>query len=178
MYEYSAWANERILAGATRLSGEQYRAEEGASFGGVHDTLVHTMSAQWIYLARWTGTSPSAPLDSRAFPDLAAVRQRWDRIEADTREFIAGLADGDLLRAVEYVNTDGERWAYPLWQQMLHQVNHATQHRSEVAMVLTRFGQSPGWLDFLYFLDLQAAAKRPAGTPPASAADRGGEAGA
>jgi len=42
---------------------------------------------------------------------------------------------------------------------MLHQVNHGTQHRSEAAMVLTRFGRSPGLLDFLYYL-----AVRPAGS--------------
>jgi uncharacterized damage-inducible protein DinB len=35
---------------------------------------------------------------------------------------------------------------------MLHQANHATQHRSEVAMVLTEFGYSPDWLDFIRYL--------------------------
>ena len=42
-------------------------------------------------------------------------------------------------------------------QQMLHQANHATQHRSEAALLLTRAGASPGWLDFLVFLDERAA---------------------
>ena len=55
-----------------------------------------------------------------------------------------------------YVNFQGETWTYPLWQQLLHQVNHATQHRSEVAAQLTRFRHSPGWLDFLVYLDEQA----------------------
>jgi uncharacterized damage-inducible protein DinB len=51
----------------------------------------------------------------------------------------------------------GERWAYPLWQQVLHQVNHATQHRSEIAATLTRFGHSPGDLDLLIFIDESGA---------------------
>jgi uncharacterized damage-inducible protein DinB len=60
---------------------------------------------------------------------------------------------------VEYSNPAGERWAYPLWQQMVHQVNHGTQHRSEAAVMLTQFGHSPGWLDFLYFIDLQGGGR-------------------
>jgi uncharacterized damage-inducible protein DinB len=35
--------------------------------------------------------------------------------------------------------------------------NHATQHRSEAAMLLTKLGHSPGWLGLLYFVDLEAA---------------------
>lgn len=157
MYDYNAWANRRILETSARLSVDQLRADGGASFGSIHDTLVHIMGGQWIFLARWKGTSPAAYLDPQAFPDRAAILKRWESLERETREFVEALGESDLVRVVEYVNTQGERWAYPLWQQMIHQVNHATQHRSEVAMVLTRLGHSPGWLDFLYFIDLRTA---------------------
>jgi hypothetical protein len=39
----------------------------------------------------------------------------------------------------------------PLWQCLAHVVNHGTQHRSEAAMVLTHWGQSPGELDLIYY---------------------------
>ena len=85
---------------------------------------------------------------------------RWETIERDTQGFVARLTDADLGRVVAYTNMQGERWAYPLWQQMIHQVNHATQHRSEAAMMLTKLGRSPGLLDLLYFVDVEAAAAR------------------
>jgi uncharacterized damage-inducible protein DinB len=157
MYAYSTWANARILDAAERLTPEQRRADGGASFSSVHATLVHILAAQWLYLERWKGTSPPSMPGPDEFADLAAIRERWTQIERETEQFLAGVSDDDLARVVAYLNTEGERWAYPLWQQMLHQVNHATQHRSEAAMLLTRFSQSPGWLDFLYYLDLKAA---------------------
>jgi uncharacterized damage-inducible protein DinB len=157
LYRYSGWANARILDTAAQLSPEQFLAACGASFDSVRDTLVHTMGGQWIYLERWQGRSPGAMLDPQEFPDLASVRVRWDRIERDTQAFVAELSDARLARVVEYTNIEGQAWAYPLWQQMIHQVNHATQHRSEAAVMLTQFGFSPGWLDFLHFIDVRGA---------------------
>jgi len=154
MYRYNTWANDRVLDTAVELSADEYRSPGGASFDSVHATLVHIMGAQWLWLSRWQGVSPSALPPADAFPDLTALRRRWAEIEADTQAFLAALAEPQLERVIEYRNFEGERWAYPLWQQMLHQVNHGTQHRSEVAMLLTRFGHSPGWLDFLYFIDV------------------------
>jgi uncharacterized damage-inducible protein DinB len=157
MYRYNAWANARILDTAARLTPAQLIAPGGASFDSVRDTLVHTMNAQWLYLERWHGRSPRAWPAVGAPPDVASIRGRWDEIEHETQAFVAGLTEGRAAEAVAYTNMEGERWAYPLWQQMLHQVNHATQHRSEVAMVLTNLGHSPGWLDLLYFIDREQA---------------------
>ena len=157
LYDYNAWANARILDTAAMLTPAQILAPGGASFDSVRDTLVHTMNAQWLYLERWQGRSRREVPEAAAFPDLAAIRARWDQVERDTRAFVTALDDGRLAVAVGYTNMQGEPWAYPLWQQMIHQVNHATQHRSEAAVLLTQLGHSPGWLDLLYFVDLRNA---------------------
>lgn len=157
LYDYNAWANARILDTAATLTPEQLLAPGGASFDSVRDTLVHTMGAQWLYLERWNGRSPRAMPEPAAFAGLAAIRARWDAVEHDTQAFVAALDDARLAAVVEYTNFQGEAWTYPLWQQMIHQVNHATQHRSEAAVLLTQLGHSPGWLDLLHFVDLRNA---------------------
>ena len=159
LYRYNTWANARIVEAAATCTPAQLHEPGGASFDAVHDTLVHTLGAQWLYLERWHGRSPRAMPAPAEFADLAAVRARWDTIERDTQTFVGALTDARLGETIAYTNFQGERWAYPLWQQMIHQVNHATQHRSEAAMLLTRLGHSPGWLDLLYFVDLEAAGR-------------------
>jgi uncharacterized damage-inducible protein DinB len=156
LYRYNDWANARIVAAAGRLSAEQLSSPGDAGHGSVRETLVHIMAAQWIWLARWNGSSPTSMPSAAEFPDLVSIRRRWEQIDADTRTFVAAQTDDDLARVVAYRNMRGERWAYPLWQQVVHQVNHATQHRSEIAAVLTRHGQSPGDLDLLIFVDESA----------------------
>ena len=155
LYDYNTWANARILDTAAALTPVELLAPGGASFDSVRDTLVHTMGAQWLYLERWQGRSPRALPEAAAFGDLAAIRARWGEIEHDTQSFLAGLDDSRLAADLAYVNAKGETWTSPLWQQMVHQVNHATQHRSEAAVLLTQMGHSPGWLDLLYFVDLR-----------------------
>jgi uncharacterized damage-inducible protein DinB len=157
LYEYNGWANTRILETAAALSPAQLIAPGGASFDSVRDTLVHTMGAQWLYLERWQGRAPRALPEAAGFLDLAAIRTRWDALERDTQAFVESLDDARLGADFSYVNTQGETWTYPLWEQMIHQVNHATQHRSETAVLLTKMGHSPGWLDLLYFVDLRNA---------------------
>jgi uncharacterized damage-inducible protein DinB len=154
LYDYNTWANQRILETAAQLTPKELIAKRGASYESVRDTLVHTMSAQWIWLARWKGGSPTAYLDPKQFPDLDSIRRRWDELERETRAFVDALTEGELDRVVSYQNTRGETYAYPLWQMMVHQVNHATQHRSEAAALLTEFGHSPGDLDYLVYIDV------------------------
>src|SRR5881409_3386608 len=95
LYRYNAWATARILERAARLRPDELAAPSGASFSSVRETLVHIMAAQWIWLARWQGTSPTSLLDG-GFPDVASQRE--------TQRFVAGLTDADLAKVVEYRN--------------------------------------------------------------------------
>ena len=153
LFDYSAWANRRILDAAEGLSREQFTAPAGLDYGSLRGTLVHILSAETTWRKRCQeGISPSSPLVEDAFPTLAALRERWSEAEQAMRAFLMSLTDDDLQRTVHYRTTKGVQGQNPLWQLLLHVVNHGTQHRAEAAITLTQHGCSPGDVDLILFL--------------------------
>ena len=45
--------------------------------------------AEWVWLNRWKGNSPSDALNAEDYPDLASIRKYWLQIEAERNEFLA-----------------------------------------------------------------------------------------
>ena len=152
LFDYNYWVNERILETAAGLSPEQFTAPGPVSHGSLRDTLYHTMGAEWAWRLRCQGSSPQKMLSLDDFPDLESLKRRWDEEEDAMRAYLSGLADDDLVSTVKYTNPQGEQFERPLWQILLHVINHGTQSRSEAAVLLTQFGHSPGDLDYMIFL--------------------------
>ena len=152
LFDYNYWVNERILATAAGLSPEQFTAPGPVSHGSLRDTLVHTLSAEWAWRQRCEGSSPEALLSQEDFPDLKSLARRWKEEEESMRTFLAALTDEDLASIIRYTRTGGTWIETPLWQILLHVINHGTQSRSEAAVILTQFGHSPGDLDYMIFL--------------------------
>jgi len=153
LFDYGAWANRRILDAAEGLSQEQFTAPAGLDYGSLRGTLVHILSAETTWRKRCQeGISPSNPLVEDAFPTLAALRERWSEAEHAMAAFLASLTDDDLQRIIHYRTTKGAPYENPLWQLLLHVVNHGTQHRAEAAITLTQHGCSPGDVDLIVFL--------------------------
>ncbi len=98
------------------------------------------MAAEWIWLARWKGTSPKALLNPADFPDFASVKARWAEVEGDLMEFVNQMSQDALEQVINYTNTRGETWRYPLRQLMQHLVNHSSYHRGQVTTMLRQPG--------------------------------------
>jgi len=153
LYEFNRWANAQVLNAVSVLEPEEWTRNLRNSFPSVRDTLVHILWAEWIWLTRWKGVSPKLIFDPAEFPTVTALRTRWSDVEREQAEFIAGLSEASLRTVIEYVNTKGESFAYPLWQMLQHVVNHSTYHRGQITMMLRQLGATPVATDFLVFYD-------------------------
>lgn len=152
LYAYNRWANRRILEAAARLTPEELARDLGSSFPSVLGTLAHVLSAEWIWLERWRGTSPPGLPDDWDLSGLDLVRARWAGVEADQRAFVEGLDEAALDRVIAYRNTAGAPFENPLGQLLRHLVNHSTYHRGQVVTMLRQLGAAAVATDYVVYL--------------------------
>ena len=155
LYDYNAWANRRSLDACAPLAAEQFSKQIASSFPSVRETLLHIMHAEWLWLERWLGRSPSGPPPGE-IADLAAVRLRWNTVESDLLRYVRGLTAADLDRVVHYRNTKGHAFSNPMWQMLQHLINHGTYHRGQIVTLLRQLGAAPLSTDLIAFYREQA----------------------
>jgi uncharacterized damage-inducible protein DinB len=160
MYEYDNWATTHIIDTAAQVTPEQLNAPGTAGHGSIRETLIHLIATSRAWLSAWDGllTYEEAMLNRLApddYPDISAVQALWSEVGERVLTFARGVTEEDMQR----VTTFDLPWDAPgspsrsltLWQMMFQVINHGTQHRSEIAAMLTDDGHSPGMIDFVFY---------------------------
>ncbi len=168
LYDYNDWADARILAACARVSPEQYAAQNsfGFGWGGLRATMVHMLDNIWQWRITLQGyykepladnaAYDATELHEDAFPTLAALQERWITEQREMQAYLDTLTEETLNRTIRYIIPGAVR-EYVVWHIMMGALDHATQHRSEAAALLTGYGQSPGDFDLTMFLNKRAS---------------------
>jgi uncharacterized damage-inducible protein DinB len=140
LLEYTVWANHRVMRAAAVLEPEAFRRDLQTSHGGVRGTLTHTMGAEWIWLERWKGVSPTRGIDESDFPTIVELRDRWTVIEEHRDSWFRSLPEDAPADIVNFSTLDGRPFSTPLWQLVQHTANHSTYHRGQIITMLRQLG--------------------------------------
>ena len=89
LYVYDEWATNKLIDAAEKVDAAKLQKDLGASFGSLHGTLVHIYGAQFIWLARWNGSTPAGLPKVEEIPDLAELKTRWQKLRVEFREFLS-----------------------------------------------------------------------------------------
>ncbi|KQZ99672.1 diguanylate cyclase [Mesorhizobium sp. Root157] len=150
---YNQWANSRIYDACADLSEDEFGRDTGAFFGSMLGTLNHMLTADRVWMKRFTGEGDApATLDAiihRALPALRVARQAEDkRIVA----WVDSLSDKALAGRFSYMTvTDMRTISQRLAPALAHFFNHQTHHRGQAHMILTVLGRPSVPLDLVYF---------------------------
>lgn len=152
MFDYNAATNARLLACAAHLSDAELDAPADYSRGSLRQTFLHLLVVEWVWRTVCQSHQASDPralpiLQSPTIPALAAFAAEEGR---QMRAFLDGASEDDLT-TVFPSERGGKTYQIVPWQGLTQILFHSAQHRSEVAEMLTRHGQSPGDIDFIFF---------------------------
>jgi len=148
--DYSEWASRRLLDAAAAIPAEHLTRDFKTSDGTVVNTLAHIFAAERSWLARVQG-SPPAVFISPEDRDLATLQKSWPALFDRWKQWAAPMTDQQALADISYRDLSGNSWTTPLWQILLHVVNHGTHHRGAVSGFLRAMGHQPPALDLIAY---------------------------
>jgi uncharacterized damage-inducible protein DinB len=141
---YERWGTLRILDAADGIDAETWARADVVGERGMGGVLFHHLGAFQRWQRFLSGSEEHPRPEDEPLIDVTDLRARW-HVEWDAMDaWLRTLAPADL----ELV-ADGTE----VWKSLLHLFNHGTQHRSEVAALLTGVGRSPGDLDLIDFAE-------------------------
>jgi uncharacterized damage-inducible protein DinB len=151
---YMLWADRTTLRSVREVSPEDLRREAGISFGSLFGTMVHLLGSQRRWLARFSGHAPAHIPGPDEFSDLLSWIHAWEETASEVEAFLAALTDEQLAAPLTWVDSEGATLTRPLWQPVVHLVNHTSYHRGQIVSLLRQMGYPSPSTDLIrYFLE-------------------------
>lgn len=148
---YAQWAAGRVLTAAEGLTAAELAHDFQTSEKNVAGTLAHVFAADRV----WWHRVRAAPLEKFIDPEkdfrLETLRAEWPSLLRQWEEFLAAQDEAALAGKIEYKDLKGNSHTTPLWQIVLHVVNHGTHHRGQVSGMIRALGHVPPPLDLIAF---------------------------
>jgi uncharacterized damage-inducible protein DinB len=148
LFAYDRWATRRVLDVLDGLDPAVWTRTDVVGERGLGAILVHHLGAsqRWRHSFQDTGEEPEPELEP--LPSIDDLREGWETEWAAVDAWLPTVTDGFVAYVHEGV---------PVWQMLVHVVNHGTQHRVEAATLLTAEGRSPGELDLINYAEEQVS---------------------
>jgi uncharacterized damage-inducible protein DinB len=146
LVSYTFWADMRVLNACEKVSPQDFvrAVSPDPGWRSLQGTLVHALDTAYGWRTALQEIEDTGVIDESHFANATTLKLRWEAERDAWIEYVTKLAD-DELNDIWWSQGESQRTR---WQTIMHVVNDLTHHRSEVAAMLTGYGQSPGELDF------------------------------
>ena len=140
IFRHNRWANERLLEACRDLTDEQRCTSVEGTYGELGHTLIHVVRAESWYLKLLTGWEPPVRWEIPGpWPGIDVLVERT-RFTGDELVEVADRLDPEAI-----IEIDQDRVSTSV--VLLQVINHATEHRSQAATILTQLGIEPPPMD-------------------------------
>ena len=139
LYQYNAWANQRVINCLTRQSISDEK---------ILSIMGHIVAAQYLWLHRIKGLPP-AQVKLWGEYTLPQLVNMADEVGKLWLEFVESTDNFD--RELTYHNYTNDPYTNNVEAIMMHLVNHSSYHRAQIAMLLRQKGFEPINTDFITY---------------------------
>jgi uncharacterized damage-inducible protein DinB len=152
MIAYNASLNRRLWDSMMQLTEAQFVQDAPYSEGSLRNHIVHVagVNRRWLRGLRELPEPMSFKPDPRDYPDRASARALWEDVSQDLDAYVAALDEARLEQTARGMNE-------PIWQILMHLVNHGTDHRAQMLRIVHDLGGPSFAQDFIIYLWNQGA---------------------
>jgi uncharacterized damage-inducible protein DinB len=148
---FREWQAKRLIAAVKELPVAEFEADRRSSHGGIQGTMQHMYGADVVWLARVQLAAPVKLADIAMPQTTAELEDRWLKVIADWIAFGETISDDGWDRGITYTLWNQTQHTTPLWQLIVHVVNHGTHHAGQVITMLRQAGAKPPQTDLIFY---------------------------
>jgi uncharacterized damage-inducible protein DinB len=113
--------------------------EIASSFPSLYETLKHMWNAEstWWQRMKMQDNLILPSTGSQGLPQVADGLQQQNKLWED---WVANASVAAIDHVFHYQNSKREQFRQPIWQMLLHLVNHGTYHRGQLVTMLRQLG--------------------------------------
>jgi uncharacterized damage-inducible protein DinB len=149
LYSHHLWANLRLLELCAGLSSEQLETAIPGAYGSIHDTLQHFVTSEQSYFSRISTGQPRRRPEGAPPMSIAEMIDSARATGTGLIEWAPKVQPGDTVQ----LDWDGTPREVPKSVILTQVINHATEHRAQVMVMLTQLGIQPPDLDSWSYFD-------------------------
>lgn len=142
LFRHNLWANGVMLDTCRELSDEQLATVVAGTYGSLDQTLVHLARAQGGYLRTLADWQPGPEHRLEPSDPFPGVNRIAEHLRFTGERLIEVARDASADHVLEGSWGD-EPYRLPEWVLLLHAAHHATEHRQQIATMLTNLGIEP-----------------------------------
>jgi len=147
---YTAWASHRLVHAVEYLPADHLTRDFHTSERSILGTLVHVFAADRIWFSRIKSETGVSFVSEDDY-NLHVLQIDWPLIYDKWMEWAGALTDSDVREQISYHDLKGNPYVTPVWEIVLHVVNHGTHHRGQVSGFLRALGHTPPQLDLIRY---------------------------
>lgn len=145
MFLHNLWANQQLVRACLPLADDLLEASVEGTYGSIRDTLLHIVRAEAGYVRTLGGSPPVRCAQLGPGTSIEELRDCAAEVDEALIDLAGGIGPEDRFPS----RFEGRVYQLPGSRCLVQIINHATEHRAQVATILTQLGIEPpdvsGW---------------------------------